>query len=440
MQMSSPLEISVDFRARDHRIRVLLLAYACSPYRGGESGVGWQRALETAKKFDTWVLCKQQQYEPDIRRFLNEHGEIPGLHFCFIPRTRFEKFLKLIPGLYYTAYNRWHRRAYRLAVRLHQELHFDLVHQVNFNSFREPGYLWRLDSPFIWGPVGGTQNYPWKFLRFAGMAGAFKEGLRTITNTIQFRFSRRVRQAARRAACLLTANSTNMAEFKGNYQVDPVLLLETGSKDPPVSTFERGQPNGSLKILWSGALQHHKALHLLLLALSKMPAHLAYELRILGKGPLKKRLQKLARELGVDPHCTWVGWLPHHEAMAQYHWPDVFVFTSLRDTSGNVVLEALSHGLPVICLDHQGVRDIVTSACGIKIPVTTPENVVQELVEALVSLAENRTKFAPLARMALARAQDYLWPRNAEVMTRIYYEVLASRNSRTSLPEGLPHA
>jgi glycosyltransferase involved in cell wall biosynthesis len=438
--MSSTLENSVDFRAGDHRIRVLLLAYACSPYRGGESGVGWQRALETAKKFDTWVLCKQQQYEPDIRRFLHEQGEVPGLHFCFIPRTRFEKFLKLIPGLYYTAYNRWHRRAYRLAVKLHQELHFDLVHQVNFISFREPGYLWKLDSPFIWGPVGGTQNYPWNFLRIAGIAGALKEGFRTLTNTLQLRFSRRVRQAARRAACLLTANSTNMVDFKKIYQGDPVLLLETGSKDRQVRTCERGQQNGALKILWSGALQHHKALHLLLIALSKVPAHLEYELRILGKGPLKKRLQKLAQKLGVDSHCTWMGWLPHHEAMAQYHWPDVFAFTSLRDTSGNVVLEALSHGLPVICFDHQGVRDIVTPECGIKIPVTTPEIVVQELADALVALAGNKGRVATLSQMALARAQDYLWSRNAEMVARIYQEVLAANNGRESLPEGLPHA
>lgn len=437
--MPSTFEDSVDFKTGEHRTRVLLLAYACSPYRGGEAGVGWHRVLETAKKFDTWVLCKQQQYEPDIRRFLNEQGEFPGLHFCFIPRTRFEKFLKMIPGLYYMVYNRWHRRAYLLAVKLHKELHFDLVHQVNFNSFREPGYLWKLDSPFIWGPVGGTQNYPWNFLRHAGIAGALKEGLRTIANTFQLRFSRRVRKAARRAACLLTANSTNMVDFKKNYQVDPVLLLETGSKDLQLKTFEQAQQNGSLKILWSGALQHHKAMHLLLMALSKIPVHVKYELRILGKGPLKKRLQKLAQKLGVDPHCTWMGWLPHNEAMTQYNWPDVFVFTSLRDTSGNVVLEALSHGLPVICLDHQGGRDIVTPECGIKIPVTTQENVVQELADTLVSLAENKGRLAPLSRMALVRAQDYLWSRNSEMMARIYHEVLAARNGRKSLPKGLYH-
>ena len=82
--MPSTFEDSVDFKTGEHRTRVLLLAYACSPYRGGEAGVGWHRVLETAKKFDTWVLCKQQQYEPDIRRFLNEQGEFPGLHFCFI--------------------------------------------------------------------------------------------------------------------------------------------------------------------------------------------------------------------------------------------------------------------------------------------------------------------------------------------------------------------
>ena len=55
-----------------------------------------------------------------------------------------------------------------------------------------------------------------------------------------------------------------------------------------------------------------------------------------------------------------MGWLPHQEAIAQYAWADAFVFSSLRDTTGTVVVEALAAGLPVICLDHQGVHDVVT--------------------------------------------------------------------------------
>ena len=64
---------------------------------------------------------------------------------------------------------------------------------------------------------------------------------------------------------------------------------------------------------------------------------------------------------------------PHEEALRQYAKADVFAFTSLRDTTGGVIAEALAAGLPVICMDHQVAHDVVTEDCGIKIPVTTPE-------------------------------------------------------------------
>ena len=163
------------------RERVLLLAYACSPYRGSEPGLGWQWAVEIAKNFDTWVLCKEG-YQGEITKYFTENGNIPGLHFCFVPETRTEKLLKKTPGGYYLAYNRWHRRAGLNAFRLNQSLHFDLIHQLNFVTFREPGYLWRLGVPFIWGPLGGTENYPWRFLGAAGILGVLQEGGRSLLN------------------------------------------------------------------------------------------------------------------------------------------------------------------------------------------------------------------------------------------------------------------
>ena len=89
--------------------------------------------------------------------------------------------------------------------------------------------------------------------------------------------------------------------------------------------------------------------------------------------------------MGVAGHIAWLGWLPHREAIEQYAWADAFVFSSLRDTTGTVVVEALAAGLPVICLDHQGVHDVVTDDCGLKIPVTTPREVIAGLSDAIVA-------------------------------------------------------
>ena len=115
----------------------------------------------------------------------------------FLPEKAWAALAWRIPGVGYLSYNLWQRRALRAARQLHAQVRFDLVHHVNILGFREPGYLWKLDAPFIWGPVGGTQNYPWRNLSQAGLIGGVREVLRNLVNGLQLRFSRRVHRAAR---------------------------------------------------------------------------------------------------------------------------------------------------------------------------------------------------------------------------------------------------
>jgi glycosyltransferase involved in cell wall biosynthesis len=399
---------------------------ACNPYRGSDFAVGWERVVGAARQFDTWALCGHWDRE-DITRYLAEHGEIPGLHFCFLEPWWLEERLKIGNPLYYThflPYHLWHRRAYKLAARLHRELKFDLVHQVTLVGYREPGFLWKLKVPFIWGPVGGTQNYPWRFLWLAGLTGALKEGGRSVLNLLQLRFSPRVRQAAKKARFVLAANSQVQRDFERVHKIKPVLLLDTGIQTVTTEVSEECQEEGPLRIMWSGRFAHHKALPLLLQALAGLPPGSPYELRILGTGPLEKRWREMARKLGIDSRCQWLGWLDLPEALKQYDWADIFVFTSLRDTSGNVLLEALARGVPVICLDHQGAADIVSSDCGVKIPVTTPAQVINSLRQILCTLDKDRARLRRLSGSALKRAGKYLWSRNNAQLARIYGEIL----------------
>lgn len=406
------------------RPRVLMVAYACDPYRGSEPGTGWHRAVEAAKQFDIWVICEEGEFRKSIERHVKETGRIRGLEFRFVGRTRFERILGRVPGLYYLSYNLWHRRVYRIASNLHRELGFDLVHQANICGYREPGYLWRLDVPFVWGPIGGSQNYPWRFLAAGGMRGALQEGVRNLLNCVQLRFSRRVKAAARRAALMMAANSVNVGDFQQVHGVSPVLLLEIGAETVKPRRVEAHQ---EIRILWSGEFSHRKALHLLLAALGELPPDVPYELRILGKGPLERRWRSLAFRTGVAAHCRWMGWLPRAEAMEQYEWADFLAFTSLRDTAGTVVLEALSRGVPVVCLDHQGAGDIVTEECGIKIPVATPRQATTALRDVVVELYNNRDRLDRLSRGAQERARDFLWLRQGERLAQLYFQVLASR-------------
>ncbi len=411
--------------------RVLLVAYACSPYKGSESIVGWGRALETAKYCETWVLAGTES-EPDIKRFLSERGEVPNLHFCFLARDHAASLFDKMPSLYahnYLAINNWHRRAKDFVVDLHQQINFELVHHVNITGYREPGYLWQLDIPFVWGPVSGTQNLPWRFLPTLGLRQGAKEFLRNCLNVLQLHTSSRVKKAANKAAALITANSTNREDFKGISKNFPVLLLETGLTEVAEMMPQKETSHQTLRILWSGEHKAFKALPILLDALASLPADSKYELKILGKGPMRKAWEALALKRGIK--AEWLGFVPYTEIMQQYDWADVFVFTSLRDTSGNVMLEALSRGVPVICPDHQGAADIIEVNSGIKIPVNSPRQLISNFADAVEMLAEDRHLLARLSQGALERARYFLWENNGAQMAEIYRHALSASQSAT---------
>jgi glycosyltransferase involved in cell wall biosynthesis/peptidoglycan/xylan/chitin deacetylase (PgdA/CDA1 family) len=317
----------------------------------------------------------------------------------------------------------WHRQAFRAARALHERVRFDLVHQLTWCGYREPGYLWRLGVPFVWGPVGGTQNYPWRFLASAGWRGAAHEGLRSVLNWLQLRISPRVRQATWRAAALLAANSTNQADFARVHGRAPAVMLDSGVTEVTHAPRSRS-PDTPLRLLWSGNLATHKALGLLLKALALVPGAVRYEVRVLGRGPCERRWRALARRLNVDRHVRWMGRLEHTEALRQYSWADVLVFTSLRDTSGTVVLEALAAGVPVICLDHQGAHDVVTDLSGVRIPVTTEREVLRRLADAIVRIATDLDAWRRLSVGARDRAKEYLWNRQGERMAAVYRQTL----------------
>lgn len=412
------------------RARVLQLAYACSPWRGSEPGVGWHRAVEAAKYSDIWVICEGVEFEHQVLGHLRDIGMIPGLHFRFVRKTRFEQFLAKIPGMYYIAYRLWHRRAFQVAKSLHEEVNFDLVHQVNLCGYREPGKLGQMQLPFIWGPIGGTQNHPWMAIGQAGLRGGIQESIRSIANSLQLRFSRRVRRAATSADLLLVANSTNQSDFERILGKNVPVLCETGS--PAVSADAiRDRPRKTdvdqrLRLLWAGNLHAFKALTLLIQAISKLPESSRVQLRIVGDGPQHQRWRRMANRLGISHQIEWIGRVRDLEMQTHYTWADVFVFTSLRDTSGNVIFEALASGVPVLAADHQGVGDIVTAECGIKVSLGTPADMATQYRNAIVALATDKTRLERLSAGALRRAAEYAWPEQGERMRDYYRQVLGN--------------
>jgi len=387
-----------------------------------ESRLGWHRALEAAKQFDTWVLCDgDERHQKSLEGWATG---IPGLTFRCVPRSKFELRFWDSPGCLYYLYNRWHRRAFRVAKELHRTIQFDLTHQVNFCGFREPGYLHQLDVPFVWGPLGGTQNFPLQFLSETSLIDGMYEFFRGLLNTYDLRISARVRRAACKASVVLSANTTCQRDLKAALGCETTVHLETGLREIPGRTKPHRKQGEPLNILWAGRLKAWKAFPLLMQSLEGLPPDVDYRVRVLGYGVCKSRWMKQAKKLGIADHIEWVGWPPYAESLVHYRWADVFAFTSLRDTSGTGLLEALSFGVPIVGLNHQGAADIITSNSGMMIDPTSKASICRGFTHALETLYRDPDHLEVLSKGALTRAESYHWDRLGESMAAVYARVV----------------
>src|SRR5258705_226516 len=73
-----------------------------------------------------------------------------------------------------------------------------------------------------------------------------------------------------------------------------------------------------------------------------------------GDGPARPEVE---RRMG--PQARFVGYRSGDDLADHYAAADLFAFSSLTETFGNVVLEALASGLPVVALRARGIADIV---------------------------------------------------------------------------------
>jgi len=149
------------------------------------------------------------------------------------------------------------------------------------------------------------------------------------------------------------------------------------------------------------------------------------EFSIVGDGPELPRLRSLVCNYGLQEQVRFETWKPQEELWSTMRACDVFLFPSLRDGGGLVVVEAMAAGKPVICVDLGGPSMHVTEDCGVKVAPLSPEQVVGDLAAALERLhtdEELRLRMGKAARERAARL--YHWDRLGERMLEIYQGAL----------------
>jgi len=417
-------------------LRILVCAYACDPVRGSEHGVGWDWVRLIAQDHEVWLITEadnEARIVAEVARRPEIAGRVevvpvPRRPWHFTERSAVWRWIEDSPAkpLMHFAYVAWQRDAHRLAQRLVRRTRFDLVHQLTYVGFRFPGRLWRLGLPFVWGPVGGLENVPWRLLPELGLVGAAEFAGRNMVNSVQKALLRSPRTAAHAAGPGLIAATSGMAEeMRRNWGMSPTVITEVTPPEPAAHQPAKRAPGEPLRIAWAGRHQPAKALPLLLRALSRLEANVPWRLEIFGDGPMTGRWRRKARQLGLQDRCTWHGALPRAEFLAHLGTAHLFVITSLKDLTSTVLLEAIAQGIPVVCPDLCGFRDVVTPDCGITIPPANRQALESGFSDSVTMLSADEPKRHAMGEAALRRASHFMPDAKRRDIAEVYGKALA---------------
>ena len=408
----------------DKRLRVLLSAYACEPGMGSEPGVGWNLAVHLAKHVDVWVLTRTNN-RPAIEMELSRNP-VPRMQVVYYDLPRWARVWKRGQRGVQLYYYLWQIGAYFTALRMHREVRFDLIHHGTFVKYWAPSFMAALPPVFIWGPVGGGESIPKAFLSRLSHQGRTYEILRNLARLLGER-DPFVRMTARRSRIALATTSETAQR-----------LLLLGAPDVrvcsqvalPYSEIQRlaelPEPaEAPVRFLSLGRLLDWKGFSLGIEAFAASGEDNA-EYWIVGDGPARSALERLAVERGVKERVRFFGQLPRSEVLDKLAACHVLVHPSLHESGGWVCAEAMAAGRPVICLDLGGPGlQVIDQQTGIKVEARDPEQAVHDLAAAIKRIAadtELRRQMGEAGRRRVAK--DFSWENKAEELYRIYLEVL----------------
>jgi glycosyltransferase involved in cell wall biosynthesis len=384
-------------------MRILLSAFACEPGEGSEGGVGWSWAYYLAKAGNQVTVLTWDGQREAIESKLSEFN-LPNLRFEYLG-VRYVPFWMPGPGVYpYYFFWQWH--AYLRARQLHRLHRFDVAHHVTYAVFRNPSYLYLLGVPFIFGPVGGGETAPRALRVSMSRKAQVFEALRDLANLFA-RLDPFWHAMLRNCACIVVKTEETRASLPLKYRAGAAISLDNMAQNQPfLAGASRREP--PFKLLYAGRLLPWKGLHLAVQAMAKVASAGAFRLTIVGKGEEERRLKEDVRRMGLQDCVEFIPWVPRSEVLALYAVHDAFLFPSLHDSGGTVVLEAISRGKPVICFDLGGPPLIVDRYCARIVGARgkTEEQAIQGLADAMIELSRMPDlEWDQMRHAAMRRAQ-----------------------------------
>jgi glycosyltransferase involved in cell wall biosynthesis len=194
----------------------------------------------------------------------------------------------------------------------------------------------------------------------------------------------------------------------------------------------RSQGSREQIVLWVGRFLPRKGAPLAVEAFEHVRRAVpTARLVMVGEGAKQAETQRRARELGVSGAVEFTGRLDWPSVLRLYDEADMFLSTSIRDTSCATGLEAAARGLPIVGLSHSGGGgcDDYPDVGATKVPAMPVGSVALRLGQAMAEVLED-DDYGQRSKVILGFAADNTWDAKASKMSEWYAELdPAQRNT-----------
>lgn len=371
-------------------MNILLSSYSVNPNHGSEDGIGWHWTLELAKHYNSpqdkiYLVTKKVNAE-DTRKGIEEFG-LKNVELVIVDTPDWLNWYKEHNSAFHHIYYiLWQRVAYNWAKK--SGIDFDIIHHVTMGDFRIPGNMYKFKNAYtVFGPVGGGQSTP-----------------KSLKCYEKYPVVEKVREIINKSRAVSPGYRSKIRQFSKVYAInnETGAIISKAVGKPCERLFELALPdefknldipqknNDRPEIVFVGRLIEKKGLMLLLDVINALPKDLDFALKIYGSGGLESKINEFISANNLQDKIVMCGNIEHSLVSQAYIDSDIFVMPSLRETSGNVIIEAMAHKLPVVALDMSICSDLKQNNCGEFINVNQPkEDIINEFADKLAYLIKN---------------------------------------------------
>lgn len=407
-----------------HSKTILATCYAINPYKGSEDGMGWNFVYQIARHNKVIAITRENN-RPAIEKYLKENKEtIPNtISFLYFDLPYWMRFWKKGGRGAMLYYLMWQFGL--IAFVKKQRISFDIVHNVNFHNDWTPSFLWKLGKPMVWGPVGHHPRIPKQYLKTYSKKYFWIDSATWMVKNFFWKFSFSLQKTTKAASHIWCMNSSvpNVLKVKeGKFSVFPSVATE----DYFTGEITKKQ---DFTVISVGRFVPLKGFDLTLIAFIRFLDSVSIserkhcKLLLVGTGPEKELYQNIIVEHQVQEYVEIIEWIDRIALMKKYEEASVFLFPS-HEGAGMVVPEALSFGLPVVCLDNEGPGEFIHSKCGFAIPKSDYETTLLGLKNALHDLFVDRDLLLDMSKEARKLyLEKFTWDSRGEKLQQIYNQL-----------------